>query len=167
MKNIGIFYGSSTGMTSELAQKIANKLNIESNVFDVSNADPSDVSEFEVLLLGCSTWGVGELQDDWDGFLPKLKEQDLRDKLIGLFGTGDSDSYPDSFCEALSIIKEKLSSTGCKFIGSYTPEDYNYDCTKSEENGQLIGLCIDDVNQEDLTDKRIELWVSKILSELS
>lgn len=166
MKKIGVFYGSSTGTTSELAQKIAKKLNTEANVFDVANTKASQVLDFDVLLLGSSTWGVGDLQDDWEGFLPKLQELDLSGKLVGLFGAGDADSYPDSFCEALALIKEGLSSSNCKFIGDYTPEGYCYECTKSEEDGKLIGLCIDDVNQDDMTDERIDIWVSKIKESL-
>lgn len=166
MKKIGVFYGSSTGTTSELAQKIAKKLNIEANVFDVANVKASEVLNYDILLLGSSTWGVGDLQDDWEGFLPQLQKQDLSGKLVGLFGTGDADSYPDSFCEALYLIKEGISSSGCSFIGEYVPEGYSYDCTRSEENGKLIGLCIDDVNQEDMTDERIETWVAKIKESL-
>lgn len=159
MKKIGVFYGSSTGSTSEVAQRIAKAVGAEANCFDVANADASQVAEFDVLLLGSSTWGIGELQDDWEGFLPNLAGQDLSGKAVALFGCGDADSYPDSFCEALAVIKEALASTGCKFVGAYTPEGYTYDATRSEEGGQLIGLCVDEVNQPDLTDERIATWL--------
>lgn len=58
MKTIGIFYGSSTGTTEGIANRIADKLRIDSkDVHDVSNASPADVSPYEALLLGSSTWG--------------------------------------------------------------------------------------------------------------
>ena len=98
MKKIGIFYGSSTGTTSELAQKIAKAVGAEANCFDVANASAEDAASFDVLLLGSSTWGIGDLQDDWESFLPELASQNLSGKAVALFGCGDSDSYPDSFC---------------------------------------------------------------------
>ena len=88
MKTIGIFYGSSTGTTEGIAKRIAEKLGVEDkDIHDVSNASPADVAPYEILLLGCSTWGAGDLQDDWDSYLGKLKKLDLSEKTVALFAT--------------------------------------------------------------------------------
>ena len=166
MSKIGIFYGSSTGSTSEVAQRLGKALGAEANLYDVASVDASEVAGFDVLLLGSSTWGIGDLQDDWEDFLPKLAEQNLAGKKVALFGCGDADSYPDSFCEALSKLKEGLQSTGCTFVGAYEPEGYSYDATETEQDGKLIGLCLDEANQSDLTEERIEKWVALLQSEL-
>lgn len=165
MKKIGVFYGSTTGSTSDVAQRIAKAVGAEANCFDVASANAADAAQFDVLLLGSSTWGLGELQDDWEGFLPKLAAQNLSGKVVALFGCGDADSYPDTFCEALALIKEGLAGTGCRFVGSYAPEGYSYDATRAEENGQLIGLCLDEANQSDLTDDRIAIWLESFAAE--
>lgn len=74
MKTIGIFYGSSNGTTEGVAKQIAEKLGVKSSdIHDVSQASPADFAPYEVLLLGSSTWGAGDLQDDWYDFLPKIK----------------------------------------------------------------------------------------------
>ena len=161
MKSIGIFYGSSTGTTSDLAQKIASALGVDSaNVMDVANADAAAAAKYDVLLLGSSTWGLGDLQDDWESYLPKLKGENLSGKKVGLFGCGDASSYSDTFCAALGTIKAELANTGCTFIGAYPAEGYNYDETTAEENGQLIGLCVDDANESDQTEARMERWIA-------
>ena len=161
MKSIGIFYGSSTGTTSDLAQKIASALGIDAaNVMDVANADAAAAAKYDVLLLGSSTWGLGDLQDDWESFLPKLKGENLSGKKVGLFGCGDASSYSDTFCAALGTIKAELANTGCTFIGAYPAEGYSYDETTAEENGQLIGLCVDDANEPDQTEARMERWIA-------
>ena len=161
MKSIGIFYGSSTGTTSDLAQKIASALGVDSaNVMDVANADAAAAAKYDVLLLGSSTWGLGDLQDDWESFLPKLKGENLSGKKVGLFGCGDASSYSDTFCAALRTIKAELANTGCTFIGAYPAEGYSYDETTAEENGQLIGLCVDDANESDQTEARMERWIA-------
>ena len=54
MSKIGIFYGSSTGSTSEVAQRLAKALGAEANVYDVAGADAADAAAFDVLLLGSS-----------------------------------------------------------------------------------------------------------------
>lgn len=161
MKSIGIFYGSSTGTTSDLTQKIASALGVDSaNVMDVANADAAAAAKYDVLLLGSSTWGLGDLQDDWESFLPKLKGENLSGKKVGLFGCGDASSYSDTFCAALGTIKAELANTGCTFIGAYPAEGYSYDETTAEENGQLIGLCVDDANESDQTEARMERWIA-------
>ncbi|KGN73700.1 flavodoxin [Porphyromonas macacae] len=159
MKKIGIFYGSSTGSTSDLAQKIAKELNAEANVFDIANCSASDLLAYDVLLLGSSTWGMGDLQSDWETLLPELGKQNLSGKSVGLFGCGDSACYSDTFCNALALIKEGLEGSGCTFIGSYAPKNYNYDESASEQDGELIGLCIDESNESDMTDERIDTWI--------
>lgn len=166
MKKIAVYYGSSTGTTSELAQRVAKAVGAEAHCFDVANANAADAAAYDVLLLGSSTWGIGDLQDDWEGFLPQLAGVDLSGKAVALFGCGDADSYPDSFCEALAKIKEGLAGTGCRFVGEYAPEGYSYDATAAEEGGKLIGLCVDDVNQSDLTDERIQTWLDAFAGEL-
>mgnify|MGYP002461750743 FL=1 len=66
MKKIGIFYGSSTGTTESVAYTIAQKLGVASNdVHDASKLTGEMVKEYDVLVLGTSTWGCGEVQDDW------------------------------------------------------------------------------------------------------
>jgi len=161
MSKIGIFYGSSTGSTSEVAQRLAKALGAEANVYDVAGADAADAAAFDVLLLGSSTWGIGDLQDDWEDFLPKLAEQNLAGKKVALFGCGDADSYPDSFCEALAKIHEGLAGTGCSFIGAYEPEDYQVTDSEINRDGKFIGLALDAAD-EDKNPERIAKWVELV-----
>ena len=61
MKKTGIFYGSTNGDTESVANKIAIQLGIgKEDVHNVADTTPHAVQPYEVLLLGCSTWGVGK-----------------------------------------------------------------------------------------------------------
>ncbi|MBO7635435.1 MAG: flavodoxin domain-containing protein, partial [Paludibacteraceae bacterium] len=62
MKKIGIFYGSSTGVCESIAEKIAEKLQIASSDVNTPDKISSMAADYDVLLLGSSTWGSGELQ---------------------------------------------------------------------------------------------------------
>ena len=105
----GIFFGSTTGTTESVAARIAERLGVaQADVHNVAAASVEDVKKYDLLLLGSSTWGSGELQDDWPGFLDKLGKEDLSGRRVALFGCGDSASYPDSFCDALAEIRDGL-----------------------------------------------------------
>ena len=52
MKKTGIFFGSSSGMTENIANQIANLLSIPAtDVYNVATASPADLGKYEVLLL--------------------------------------------------------------------------------------------------------------------
>lgn len=163
----GIFFGSTTGNTESLALSIANKLSIKKDdVHDVSSASLDETKNYDVLLLGSSTWGCGDLQDDWYGFIEKLKEENLTGIKVGLFGCGDGESYADTFCSAMGVLYDEMAQTKCTFIGTYEPSDYSPICSDAVRDGKLIGLAIDEDNESNKTEARIELWVEQIKAEI-
>ena len=166
MKKTAIFFGSSTNTTEDIAQRIATKLGIgSSDVYNVDSATVEDAAPYEVLILGSSTWGVGDLQDDWEGFLPKLKKADLNGKAVAIFGTGDADSYSDSFCDAIGTIYNELQGTGCRFCGAVSTDGYTFDDSTAVVNGKFVGLPIDEMNEYAKTDERIDQWVEQLKAE--
>ena len=166
MNKIGVFYGSTTGTTEDLARRIAEKLDVPSaHVFDVSKLTEALVNEYDVLVLGSSTWGAGELQDDWYDGVKVLKKCDLSHKSVALFGCGDSDSYSDTFCDAIGTIYSDLRNTGCKFIGAVDASGYSFDSSTACINGMFVGLPLDEMNEDDQTEGRIDQWLASIRKE--
>lgn len=163
MKKTGIFYGSTTGTTESVAGMIAGKLGVSSaDVHDVSKMTADMVNSYDVLLLGTSTWGDGELQDDWYDGVRLLKELNLNGKLVGLFGCGDSESYADTFCDAMGLIYEELKDTGCEFINGVPASGYTYSSSVAVIDGQFVGLAIDEMNESGMTDERVTAWTEYI-----
>lgn len=108
----GIFYGSTTGCTENVANAIAQQLGVEAkDIYNVGTTDANKALDYDTLLLGSSTWGCGDLQDDWYDFLDTLSSLDLTGKRVGIFGCGDSDSYSDP--SAAPLLK---FTTGCKTL---------------------------------------------------
>lgn len=66
-----VIYGSSTGTCEAIAEKIASKLGCEA--LNVQDLTADIVAANQNLILGTSTWGAGELQDDWYDGLKTLK----------------------------------------------------------------------------------------------
>ncbi|MDR3127306.1 MAG: flavodoxin [Tannerellaceae bacterium] len=166
MKKTGIFYGSSSGNTKGVAEKIAKALGIDrADVHDVAKAKAGDLAGYELLLLGCSTWGLGDLQDDFADFVGELSKADLSGKKVGLFGCGDSSSYPDTFCNALGTIYKAVCGKA-EMIGNVSVEGYTYDDSEAVVEGHFVGLPLDEDNESKLTGKRIEDWLQVIKAEM-
>lgn len=163
MKKTGIFYGSTTGTTEEIARKIAKQLGVaDSDVHDAAKLTEALVNDYEALLLGTSTWGDGDLQDDWYDAVKVLQGMDLSSKVIALFGCGDSDSYTDTFCDGMGILYNDLQATGAKFCGSVSMDGYTFDNSIAVADGKFVGLAIDEVNEDGNTDERIAHWVDTL-----
>ena len=158
----GIFYGSSTGNTESLAKDIAAKLGVAAtDVFDVAKVSADKVCAYDRILLGSSTWGLGELQDDWYGFITQLKKENLTGKKVGLFGCGDSASYPDTFCDAVGLIHEELEGSGCSFIGGVDATGYAPADSKAFDGDKVLGLLADD-DEPGKTDARLDAWIEAV-----
>ncbi len=165
MNNIGIFYGSTTGNTESAAGLIQRLLGSDAKVFDVTLATSLDIESCNYLIFGVSTWGVGDLQDDFDTFMEEIEKANLSGKKVAIFGYGDQEAYSDSFVDALGKVYKVLLDKECKIVGSTCIEGYNYDSSKAEINGQFVGLVLDDDNQGQLTEKRITSWVQQLEDE--
>lgn len=164
MKTVGIFYGSSTGNTEDAAKLIASKLGV-SDIIDVAKASGDQLASYQTLLLGSSTWGIGDLQDDWDGFIEQLKKQDLSGKTVAVFGCGDSSSYSDSFCDAIGHIAQAAQEAGATLVGCVDASGYEYDDSQSVKDGKFQGLPLDFDNESDKTEQRVSDWVEQLKTE--
>lgn len=161
MENTVILYGSSTGNTKEISELIAQKINT-TDIYDVADFSASDINNYKNLILGSSTLGIGDLQDDWESFLPELLEQDLSGKTIAIFGLGDADCYNDSFADAIGIIYNELKDTGAKIVGEVETDDYDFEGSAAVINDKFVGLPIDEDNESDKTEMRIDKWLECI-----
>lgn len=162
MKKIGIYYGSTTGTTADIARRLGNILNVaDADIHDVAQTAPHTVADYDVLVLGSSTWGNGELQDDWYSFVDGLQALDLSDKTIALFGCGDQ-TMSDTFCNAIGILYQRLRGTGARFIGDFPADVYSFDNSEALNGSTMRGLAIDQVNNPELTDDRLARWAQII-----
>ncbi len=161
MEKIGIFYGSSTGNAESVANKLQEAFG-DAEIFDVADASADDLNNFSNLILGTSTWGIGELQDDFEAFTSQIEDADLNGKKVALYGVGDQEGYGDSFVDAMGEVYELVQGKGCEIVGATSTDGYEYDESKAEKDGKFVGLVIDEDNQDDLTDERVAAWVEQL-----
>ena len=130
MDKVHVIYGSTTGMTEAVADKIAKALDAQAFNIDA-----------ELLVLGSSTWGVGDLQDDWAAQLDGVKAN-FAGKKVATFGLGDSVGFADSFCVAAETLATAAKDAGATLVGEV--------------------LKLDDTNEADQTDGKIAAWVETL-----
>ncbi len=159
-----VIYGSTTGTCQAIAEKIAGKLQVEA--VDVQAISQDTVDSYANLILGTSTWGAGELQDDWYDGLKVLQGADLSGKTIAIFGCGDCESYGDTFVSAMGELYNGLKDSGANFIGRVSADGYNFSDSEAVIDGEFVGLALDEVNEDDKTDGRIEAWIDAIKDKL-
>ncbi len=167
MKEVALFYGSYTGVTGEVARKIVNELGPDKvDIFDISK-DGDKMADYQKLIIGTSTWSIGELQEDWDAFMPKLQKMDFTGKTVALFGTGDQVGYPDTFLDGMGMLYETFQYRGANFIGYWPTVGYDFTSPLPLlDHDRFVGLAIDEDNQPELTDERIKEWCAQIKPEL-
>ena len=167
MNKTCIIYGSSTGTCQDLASRIAAKLGVDNaDVFDAGSISAEQLEGYQNLVLGTSTWGAGEMQDDWYDGVKAVKAANLNGKTVAIFGCGDSEGYSDTFCGGMGELYNAAKEAGAKVIGQVSTDGYTYDDSEAVVDGQFVGLALDEVNEDDKTDEGIDAWVAAIKPEL-
>ncbi|WP_024953910.1 flavodoxin [Sulfurospirillum arcachonense] len=160
---IGIIYGSSGGTTQDIATQIKETLGIEANLIDIADSSKETFDTYEKFIIGTSTWGEGDLQDDWDDNLEVYKSIDFNGKSVAFFGVGDQENYYDSFVDGMGILYEIAKENGATIIGdNWSKDGYEFDESKAIVDDSFVGLVIDEDNQSDQTMQRIETWIETI-----
>ncbi|MFP4372989.1 MAG: flavodoxin [Spirochaetaceae bacterium] len=163
MRHVGIVYGSSTGNTRDVSEKLHEAIGTEnSDLLNVAEIDPHMLEQFDNLVLAVSTWGRGDLQDDWEEFFPQFDELDLSRINVAVVALGDQRNYPTNFADALAILADKAAERGASIVGKTDPEGYTFDASAAVRDGRFLGLVIDEDTQSDQTDARIRDWVETL-----
>jgi len=163
----GIFYSFSSGKTQSVARRIAQEFGENIEVNDIEEIKGSKFLEYDLIIIGVSTWFSGGLPDSWEDFLPEFKHASFENKKIAIFGLGNQQGYPENFGDAISVLVELLEPKGAKLIGFTSTDGYDFEASKSIRDNKFMGLLIDEETQPELTVNRIKNWVKQIKEEYS
>lgn len=173
-QKIGLFYGSTTCYTEMAAEKIQQRLDelmgcscVE--LFNIKDASLTKTAQFDILIFGISTWDFGELQEDWESSWQDIASLNLTGKTVAIFGLGDQQGYGDWFQDAVGMLHDQLAVLDCEFVGYWPNQGYEFSQSKAlTEDGEFfVGLSLDDENQFDLSEQRIDQWCQQIQTELA
>lgn len=167
---IGLFYGTDTSNTEMVGQKIQQQfaeLGNSVELYNIADTAIETILNYDFLILGIPTWDFGGIQSDWEELGDTLASLNLNGKVIALYGLGDQFGYGDYFVDAMGWLHEKLANTGATFIGQWSIEGYDFEASRAvtPDKTEFVGLAIDEDQQFDLTDQRVEQWVIQLYAE--
>lgn len=170
---IKLIYGSDTGNTEYIVDQyfIPGLEEIGDLEYkNVNDLTAEDWDDSDLFVLGIPTWYDGELQSDWEDYFEEFKTIDFTDKTVAIFGLGDQIGYEEWFCDGVGILGEVITLNGGKVIG-FTKKDETYDFDETPKSiindDRFWGLCLDEDNQGELTQERLENWVNIIKEEFN
>ncbi len=163
--DIALIYGSSTCYTEIIAERIQKLLG--ENRIDLINIAHDSVFKaysYEFLIFGIPTWDYGELQEDWDNVWDELADLDLKGKTAAIYGLGDQLGYGEWFQDAMGYLHSQLLACGATLVGLWPNEGYSFTASKALNSDQsfFYGLALDEENQADLTDSRLQTWLASL-----
>ncbi|MGG3891182.1 flavodoxin [Metabacillus fastidiosus] len=117
MGKILITYASMSGNTEDIAdllKKSLESLDHKIELLEIEYLEPTDLLNYDGILIGSYTWGDGDLPYEAEDFYEDLADMDLSGKKAAVFGSGDT-SYP-KFCAAVDLFEERLKECGAEVI---------------------------------------------------
>ncbi|TET89908.1 MAG: flavodoxin [Sulfurovum sp.] len=161
--SIGIFYGSNGGATESIAEQIRNAMDLEADLHDIADVNVDTFNEYSHIIIGTSTWGDGELQDDWDDKFSDFEGVDFSGKTVAFFGLGDQEGYDENFLDGMGTLHNAAVKNGANVVGNgWSTDGYEYEESIAVQDGAFVGLAIDEDNQDDLTEERVQKWTEII-----
>lgn len=171
MANIGIFYGTCGGTTKIVADALADAFELDDG--DVINIEEDydemeQLLSYDILFLGSSTWGQGDVQHGWVDILMEITSDkiDFSGKKVAFFGAGDSKKHSEHFVSALGKMYKIFSFAGAKVIGFVPVDEYIFESSLAVIDGKFCGLPIDEHNESGKTKGRIDAWIETLKSEV-
>ncbi|MDZ8118156.1 flavodoxin [Pontiella sp. NLcol2] len=163
MKRV-IVYGSMTGNTQAGAEDLAALLG--GKAVAAADADAATLAGCDLLVLGASTWGMGELQDDMADFLSGFAAMDVTVSAGAVFGLGDQFGYGDSFVDGIADMAEALKDKGIRLVGRWPTAGYGFSASRAQDGDEFLGLALDQDNEEEKTAGRLRGWAEQIKAEV-
>ncbi len=172
MENLGIIYWPKDGNVENVAKKIYKHFDKSKvDIYDILSIETTDIVNYDCLIVGSSTVGSETWQEAQDGnkwhlFFSELDKINLNDKVVALYGLGDQVLYPDNFVDGMQVIKNEFEKRGAKVIGKWPTDGYTFTDSDSVDEDHFCGLALDEDQQYELTDDRIDKWLKQLKSEM-
>lgn len=168
---IPLLYGSTTGNTAGVAQRIVELWRGVEPIacIDIADSDLTDLIKVRCLIIGAPTWNFGELQEDWADAWDAFCMLDFSGKRVAIFGVGDQLGYPEWFQDAMGLIANQVTTAGGEIVGAWPADSYDFESSLAltDDGKHFVGLALDEDSQSWATDERLEEWLELVRSEFS
>lgn len=131
--------------------------------------DPSaEFAKHGSLIVGTPTWNTGADTErsgtGWDELYYSDKLPSLVGKKVAVFGLGDQVSYGENYADATGELYDVFEKLGCDMVpyAHVSQDGYEHIDSKSIRGDKFCGLLLDEINQDEFTEERIEQWVKQL-----
>ena len=168
MKKVALIYSPKGGNVDKISEVIAGKFNPDQIVrMAASQVDKQSLIDSDYWLVGGSTvgshvWEDAEDDNMWHAFFDLLDTIDMKSKTVAFFGLGDQILYPHHFVDGLGTFQREFSERKAKIIGKWPVKSYEYIDSEGIKDDMFYGLALDEDNQDELTEGRINKWLEEI-----
>lgn len=179
-ENIALVFGTDTGKTEKIGNRIAMVLRQYGYAVDVINVTEITgevLAAYHFLIMGIPTGDFGGIQEDWEDIRKDLMLSDLRGRVVALYGLGSQRKHGDYFVDAMGWLHSLVVQAGADVIGQWPTTGYKFSASlaANEQLTEFCGLAIDEeevdnemageVKEYKLTDVRIKNWIALILDQ--
>ena len=172
MGKAAIFFGPEEGSVHRVANLLVTKLKyLNPDLIPINGATSEDLSRYDILIFGISTIGRDTWDQkfgniDWSKFMPVVTSFDFTGKKVAVFGLGDHITYAYHFVNSMGILAKTVIQNGGQILGRVSSEGYDFQDSEALEQGQFLGLPIDEDFEPELTESRLTAWVEQLRNEL-
>ncbi len=173
MKKIALIFWPEGGNVDESGdQIIAHCSNDEIVKLSIAEVTKDILNEYDNWIIGGSTVGshVWEDADDtnkWHEFFKLLDETETNGKVVAFYGLGDQILYPHHFVDGLGVFQEEFEKRKIKIVGQWSAEGYDFADSEGIKGGYFFGLALDQDQQSELSDDRIDQWLAIIKKDFN
>lgn len=162
-----IFYSPEGGSVNRVAMRLGEMIGNEKvDVTPVRKAEKGDIDQYSQFIfvgstVGADHWSNEILENEWQAFFARIAETGFKDKKVAIAGLGNSVLYPEHFADGIAYLYKELSERNAEILGFVDAEGYTFEDSEALNDEDLfVGLPLDEDNEEDLTDGRLEKWIS-------
>lgn len=111
-----VLYDSKYGNTQQVAQEIADHLHGNVNIKLVSECEPEEISDYQLVIMGSPTHGA-HASEPFQTFFKELNGKDVQGVSFGVFDTRLTWLFLRPFGYAAPRMAERIRSLEGKIIG--------------------------------------------------
>lgn len=168
MNKIALIYWPEGGNVEVIADKLIKKIG-QPKILKMSllKLDKDALLQCNHWIVGGSTVGSHVWEDandsnKWNAFFKLLSEIDMTQKTIAFYGLGDQVLYPNHFVDGLGLLYEEFVKHNPKIVGQCPVDGYKFLESEGVIDGKFAGLALDEDNEDDKSDSRIDSWLKVI-----
>jgi flavodoxin len=118
--NVLVIYATLTGNSESVAKTVRKELDnsaFETQLISGPDLKKEEIEQNDLFIIVTSTWGAGQINEEFPNVIDQLTNSDLTDKRFALIGLGDMMYGEYYFCKAIDEASQIIMNSNGSTIG--------------------------------------------------